>query len=127
MTIIEKILAEHVRNDNEMLRLHSASSGSGSSSGSSSSSSNNGSESSSSSGIVKPGDIVDVVIDVRLARDFGGAGVIKHLEQYNLAVADRSKTFFTFDCNPTGSDQQYATNQQRCRHFARTHQIDVFD
>ncbi len=102
MTIIEKMLAEHLRN------------GSGSDSGSSSNS-------------VKPGDIVDVVIDVRMARDFGGAGVVKHLEQYNLTIADRSKTFFTFDCNPTGSDQQYATNQQKCRLFARAHQIDVYD
>ncbi|MFO7369139.1 MAG: aconitase/3-isopropylmalate dehydratase large subunit family protein [Bacteroidales bacterium] len=101
MTIIEKILTEHLR--------------SGSSGGSDSGRS------------VKPGDIVDVVIDVRMARDFGGAGVVKHLEQYQLAVADRSKTFFTFDCNPTGSDQQYATNQQKCRLFARAHQIDVYD
>ncbi|MBN2814795.1 MAG: hypothetical protein JXQ80_12010 [Bacteroidales bacterium] len=77
--------------------------------------------------IVKPGDIVDVFIDVRLARDFGGAAVVKNLQQYNLPIADRCKTFFTFDCNPTGSDQQYATNQQKCRLFAREHQIDVYD
>ncbi|MBN1144321.1 MAG: 3-isopropylmalate dehydratase large subunit [Bacteroidales bacterium] len=125
MTIIEKILAKHVR------------SGSGSSSGSQipnpvSQYTHIQDQGSSieypvSSSIVKPGDIVDVDIDVRMARDFGGAGVVKHLEQYNLAVADRSKTFFTFDCNPTGSDQQYATNQQRCRLFARAHQIDVYD
>ena len=115
MTIIEKILAEHLRNGSGMLRLRSASGGSSSSSDSS------------SSIIVKPGDIVDVVIDVRMARDFGGAGVVKHLEQYQLAIADRSKTFFTFDCNPTGSDQQYATNQQKCRLFARAHHIDVYD
>lgn len=76
---------------------------------------------------MKPGDIVDVFIDVRLARDFGGAGVVKNLQQYNLPIADRCKTFFTFDCNPTGSDQQYATNQQKCRLFAREHQIDVYD
>jgi homoaconitase/3-isopropylmalate dehydratase large subunit len=28
--------------------------------------------------LVKPGEIVDVYIDVRLARDFGGAGVVKN-------------------------------------------------
>ena len=29
---------------------------------------------------VNPGDIVDVTIDARLARDFGGAGVVKNLQ-----------------------------------------------
>lgn len=77
--------------------------------------------------IVKPGEIVDVIIDVRLARDFGGAGVIKNLQANNLAIADPDKTFFTFDCNPTGSDQQYAANQQKCRIFARENNIEVYD
>jgi 3-isopropylmalate/(R)-2-methylmalate dehydratase large subunit len=76
---------------------------------------------------VIPGDIVDVTIDVRLARDFGGAGVVKNLQSNNLSVADSNKTFFTFDCNPTGSDQQYAANQQRCRIFARENNIRVYD
>jgi len=51
---------------------------------------------------VVPGEIVDVAIDVRLARDFGGAGVVNNLQVNNLSVQDGSKTFFTFDCNPTG-------------------------
>jgi homoaconitase/3-isopropylmalate dehydratase large subunit len=68
---------------------------------------------------VKPGDIVDIEIDVRAARDFGGPNVVKHLEENNLQVADISKTFFTFDTNPTGSDQKYAVNQHICRTFAR--------
>ncbi|MBN2762837.1 MAG: hypothetical protein JXR41_07090, partial [Bacteroidales bacterium] len=76
---------------------------------------------------VVPGEIVDVTIDVRLARDFGGAGVIKNLETNNLHVADNSRTFFTFDCNPTGSDQQYAANQHRCRLYARENNIRVYD
>ncbi|MBI4722543.1 MAG: 3-isopropylmalate dehydratase large subunit [Candidatus Stahlbacteria bacterium] len=76
---------------------------------------------------VKPGDIVDMGIDVRVARDFGGANVVKDLESNNLGVADPTKTFFTFDCNPTGSDQKYATNQQICRLFARKHNIKVYD
>lgn len=76
---------------------------------------------------VQPGDIVDVAIDVRLARDFGGANVVKNIEENRLQVADASKTWFTFDCNPTGSDQKYAANQQYCRIFARNHNIPVFD
>lgn len=76
---------------------------------------------------VFPGDIVDVEIDVRLARDFGGANVVKNIEENNLDVANVAKTWFTFDCNPTGSDQKYAANQQYCRVFARNNNIPVFD
>lgn len=76
---------------------------------------------------VVPGEIVDVTIDVRLARDFGGAGVVKNLEMNNLRIADPKRTFFTFDCNPTGSDQQYAANQQKCRLYARQNNITVYD
>lgn len=76
---------------------------------------------------VVPGEIVDVTIDVRLARDFGGAGVVRNLQINNLGIADPGKTFFTFDCNPTGSDQQYAANQQKCRLYARQNNIMVYD
>ncbi|GMT44610.1 MAG: hypothetical protein IEMM0006_0442 [bacterium] len=76
---------------------------------------------------VKPGDIVDIEIDARVARDFGGPGVVKNIETYGLGIADPSKTFFTFDTNPTGSDQKYAANQQVMRVFARKHGIKVFD
>lgn len=77
--------------------------------------------------IVKPNDIVDIAIDARVARDFGGPNVVKNIETYNLKIDDPSKTFFTFDTNPTGSDQKYATNQQLVRVFARKHGIKVFD
>jgi homoaconitate hydratase family protein/3-isopropylmalate dehydratase small subunit len=76
---------------------------------------------------IHPGDIVEFNIDVRVARDFGGANVIKNLEENGLGVADPNRTFFTFDCNPTGSDQKYAANQQACRIFARNHGIRVYD
>ena len=76
---------------------------------------------------VSPGEIVDVAIDVRLARDFGGAGVVQNLQKNHLKIADPVKTFFTFDCNPTGSDQLYAANQQLCRIYARQNHITVFD
>jgi 3-isopropylmalate/(R)-2-methylmalate dehydratase large subunit len=76
---------------------------------------------------VAAGDITDVEIDVRAARDFGGANVISHIRQTGLSIDDPAKTFFTFDCNPTGSDQKYAVNQHVCRLFARDHAIKVFD
>lgn len=76
---------------------------------------------------VKPGEIIDIDIDVRVARDFGGANVVKKLREASLPVNDPSRTLFTFDCNPTGSDQKYATNQQICRLFARENGIKVYD
>lgn len=76
---------------------------------------------------VKPGDIVDIEIDIRAARDFGGANVVKNIQDHNLRIDDPKKTFFTFDCNPTGSDQKYAVNQQICRLFARDNGVKVFD
>jgi len=76
---------------------------------------------------VKPGDIADVRIDARIARDFGGANVVRNLRQSHLGIHDVSKTFFTFDCNPGGSDQKYAANQHLCRVFAREQAITVHD
>ena len=76
---------------------------------------------------VTPGDIVDIEIDVRMARDFGGFNVVQNIRKNELGIADASKTFFTFDCNPGGSDQKYATNQQLCRVFAREEGITVYD
>ncbi len=73
------------------------------------------------------GEIIDINIDVRVARDFGGANVVKNLEENNLSVDDPKKTFFTFDCNPGGCDQKYASNQHICRQFARRNNIKVFD
>ena len=77
--------------------------------------------------VVKPDDIVDIMIDARAARDFGGANVVKNIRDFDLAIDDPEKTFFTFDCNPTGSDQKYAVNQHICRLFARENGIKVFD
>ena len=76
---------------------------------------------------VKPGDIVDIKIDARVARDFGGANVVKHIEDNGLEIEDVNRTFFTFDTNPTGSDQKYAANQQVIRQFARKHGIHIYD
>jgi 3-isopropylmalate/(R)-2-methylmalate dehydratase large subunit len=77
--------------------------------------------------IVAPGQIVDIQIDSRAARDFGGANVVKNIRDFSLEINDPSKTLFTFDCNPTGSDQKYAVNQHICRLFARENDIKVYD
>ncbi|HNW99621.1 MAG TPA: aconitase/3-isopropylmalate dehydratase large subunit family protein [Bacteroidales bacterium] len=76
---------------------------------------------------VKSDEIIDVFIDTRAARDFGGANVVKNLLDNGLKVNDASKTCFTFDCNPGGSDQKYAQNQQYCRQYARENGIAVYD
>ena len=76
---------------------------------------------------VKPGDIIDVMIDTRAARDFGGANVVKNLVDNGLTIDDPSKTIFTFDCNPGGSDQKYAQNQHYCRQYARENNIRIYD
>ena len=76
---------------------------------------------------LNPGDIVDVEIDARAARDFGGANVVKNLRDYRLQIDDPARTLFTFDCNPTGSDQKYAVNQHICRLFAREEGIRIYD
>lgn len=81
----------------------------------------------SSQPVVKPGDIVDVFIDTRAARDFGGANVVKNLVDNGLTVADPARTIFTFDCNPGGSDQKYAENQHYCRQYARETGLRVYD
>ncbi len=78
-------------------------------------------------GEVRPGEIVEIGVDARLARDFGGANVVRRLEEAGLGVEDPSRTFFTLDCNPTGCDQGYAANQHRIRLFARAHGIRVYD
>jgi 3-isopropylmalate/(R)-2-methylmalate dehydratase large subunit len=73
------------------------------------------------------GDIIDISIDARVARDFGGANVVKNLIDHHLGIDNPAKTFFTFDCNPGGCDQKYAANQQICRLYARDHDIKIFD
>jgi 3-isopropylmalate/(R)-2-methylmalate dehydratase large subunit len=76
---------------------------------------------------VHPGEIIDIEIDARAARDFGGANVVKNLRDFRLTIDNPAKTLFTFDCNPTGSDQKYAVNQHICRLFARENGIRVYD
>ena len=48
--------------------------------------------------VVHPEEIVDITIDTRVARDFGGANVVKNMNNFGLTINDPEKTFFTFDC-----------------------------
>lgn len=41
---------------------------------------------------LRPGDIVDVEIDARVARDFGGANVVKNIRDNDLGIDDTGKT-----------------------------------
>jgi len=75
----------------------------------------------------RAGYVLDMLIDARVARDFGGANVVKNIRENHLPVDDPKRTFFTFDCNPGGSDQNYAKNQQLCRVFAREQGISIHD
>ena len=42
--------------------------------------------------VVKANDIIDVFIDTRAARDFGGANVVKNIIDNGLKVNDPSRT-----------------------------------
>jgi 3-isopropylmalate/(R)-2-methylmalate dehydratase large subunit len=77
----------------------------------------------------RPGKVVWLDLDIRSARDFGGPNVVKNYEREydDLAVADDSKTLFTFDLCVPACSLRYADNQQVCREFARKHHLRVFD
>lgn len=75
------------------------------------------------------GDTALLELDVRSARDFGGANVVKNFEREypGEKVADPAKTFFTFDCVVPANNIPYANNQQIARVFARDQGIRVYD
>ncbi|MCK5037661.1 MAG: 3-isopropylmalate dehydratase large subunit [Thermoplasmata archaeon] len=77
----------------------------------------------------EPGKIIWIDIDIRSARDFGGANVVKNMNTYypGEKVHDRSKTYFTFDCNVPANTIAYANNQHICRKYAKGEEIKVYD
>jgi 3-isopropylmalate/(R)-2-methylmalate dehydratase large subunit len=79
--------------------------------------------------VCSAGDVVWIDVDNRTARDFAGANVVGNLERYGgeNPIADRTRTFFTFDCNVPANTIPYANNQQRIRFFARKHSLKVYD
>jgi len=78
---------------------------------------------------VAPGKIVWMDLDIRSARDFGGPNVVKNYEREyaGLPLADKTKTFFTFDLCAPACTLKYADNQQVCRDFARKNGVEVYD
>ena len=78
---------------------------------------------------VSPGKIVWMDIDLRTARDFGGANVVKNLRTHypGEGVDDPSRTFFTFDTVVPAKTIPYAENQHIIRRFARESGLRVFD
>ncbi len=79
--------------------------------------------------LVAPGDIIWLDLDVRTARDFGGANVVQNYREHygDAPVADPARTFFTFDLVAPPSNIPYANNQQLCREWARSQGIKVYD
>ena len=78
---------------------------------------------------VKPGEIVWLELDVRSARDFGGANVVGHLRRHypDKPIADPERTAFTFDCVVPANTIPYAENQHTCRTFAREQGVGLHD
>ena len=78
---------------------------------------------------VKPDSIVWMGLDIRSARDFGGPNVVKNYEREfgDTPLADKRKTFFTFDLCVPACSLKYADNQQVCREFAKKMGVKVFD
>ncbi|MHA1912381.1 MAG: aconitase family protein, partial [Candidatus Kariarchaeaceae archaeon] len=77
-----------------------------------------------------PGSIVWMDLDVRSARDFAGASVVKNLEsnyEGEPQIADLTKTVFTFDCVVPANNLGYAENQQIIRDYARERDIKLYD
>ena len=77
--------------------------------------------------VVRPGEIININIDLRVTRDIGSANLIKQFKENHLTIADPERTFFTFDYYPAVSDPSVAENQQICRSFARENGVHIFD
>jgi 3-isopropylmalate/(R)-2-methylmalate dehydratase large subunit len=78
---------------------------------------------------IEPGNIIWLGLDVRTARDFAGANVVQNYRKHygDAPVADKNKTFFTFDLVVPPNNIPYANNQQTCRIWAREQDVKVFD
>lgn len=78
---------------------------------------------------VRAGDVAWIELDLRTARDFGGANVVQHFQEAfpGEEVHDRQSIYFTFDCQAPANTIPYANNQQICRRFAAKHGIKVYD
>ena len=78
---------------------------------------------------VVPGNIIWLDLDVRTARDFAGANVVRNYRTHygDAPIAVKDRTFFTFDLVVPPSNIPYANNQQICRTWAREQGVKVYD
>ena len=78
---------------------------------------------------VEPGNVVWLDLDVRTARDFAGANVVHNYRTHygDSPVADKERTFFTFDLVVPPNNIPYANNQQICREWAVEQGVHVYD
>jgi 3-isopropylmalate/(R)-2-methylmalate dehydratase large subunit len=78
---------------------------------------------------VASGRVVWIRLDIRSARDFGGASVVKHIrnEYPGETLENPAGVLFTFDCVAPANNIPYATNQQICREFAKAQGLKLFD
>ncbi len=79
---------------------------------------------------IVPGNVIWLDIDVRSARDFGGANVVAHLRReyaHEKKLDNPEKTFFTFDCVSPANTIPYAENQQIIRTFAIEQGARLYD
>lgn len=77
--------------------------------------------------VVRPGEIVNIRIDIRVSRDLGGVNLVKQLKESNSKVSEPNNSFFTFDYYPSILDANISENHQTCRNFARENGIHLFD
>ena len=76
---------------------------------------------------VIPGEIVDITIDARAARDFGGANVVKNIKDNRLGIDDPAKTFSRSTATREARTRNTRPTSRSCRDFAREQGIRIYD
>lgn len=78
---------------------------------------------------VRPGVTVQLSIDARIIHDRGGARIVEQLAsaESGADVASPERAYFTLDCFAPATDAAHGTDQQRCRDFAVSRGIRIFD
>jgi 3-isopropylmalate dehydratase small subunit len=77
--------------------------------------------------VVRPGEIVNISIDLKTLRDLGGPTIVKNLIENKLPIYNPENTCFTFDYQSSITDPAQGENQQLMRSYARDNGIKLFD
>ncbi len=75
---------------------------------------------------LKPGDYVDVSVDICSCRDSEGADVVNALDKADLHVSNPESVCFTFDALKH-NDEDNTIGRQKCREFSRKYGVSVID